>query len=312
MINKDVLIAYIKILFVVIVFGSIYFVAKYLVTMADASLIAFLRFFITALILIFFYIYNKGKSGFKKPLKHWFLLFLTGFFFAYLYNMTFFESEFFLEANLVAILFSFTPCLTVILGIFFLREKGTLLTYLGIIIALIGTIEIISFSDNNCRQFFCLKTFSHFSIGYIFAIMASFSMAFYSLVAKKAINEKIDSITISTFSAIFGAILLFINNLFFKNSFSLILKQPLLFWVAISYTAIFGTVIAYKWYIDALKVLGINKTAVFLNGVPLSAMLIGVMIFDSKLSLNQLLASLVIITGVIITNYSKKSHNQSN
>lgn len=304
--NKNFLIAYVKILCVIIIFGSLYFVAKYLVSMVNTSMIVFLRFFIASLILMVFYIKTKGKKGFKKPVFHWFLLFLTGFFFAYLYNISFFESETFLDPDLVAILFSFTPCLTVLLGILLLKEKGNVLTYLGVLLAFIGTIGIINLSNNDCKQFFCLKTFSNFSIGYVYAIMASFSMAFYSLVAKKAVNENIDSLTISTFSSSFGVLLLFMNNFFFKSDFSLLLKQPLLFWIAVFYTAIFGTVLAYKWYVDALSVLGINKTSVFLNGVPLSAMLMGVIVFNNEISFAQFCAALVIIVGVMITNFSKK------
>ena len=56
---NDKTLAYIKLILVIVVLGSGFHVAKYLVKEVDASLVAFVRFFIASIILLCFSIKNK-------------------------------------------------------------------------------------------------------------------------------------------------------------------------------------------------------------------------------------------------------------
>ena len=234
------------------------------------------------------------------------LLFFIGFFGIFLNNLLFFKVEHLIPANDVAILYSLTPCLAVVIGVFVFKNKLNILSYIGLFIALFGTILILSLSDTKCHnKFICAQFLQGASVGDLIALFASSSMAIYSVLNKKASFLKIDTLSITTISNIIGTILLFITFLLYGAPLSNLLHKDFNFWFAMLYVAIFPTVIAYFWYSDSIRDLGITKTVVCLNGVPLFAIIIGAMFFKQSISLDVLIAGLIIISGVTITNINK-------
>lgn len=296
---------YLKLFGVIVIWGGVYHVAKFLVQDTDVYTVAFIRFISAAIVLLMLY-YKKHKYiSIVRPRNQWWLLFWIGFVGIFLYNILFFTAETLIPANNVAILYAVTPCIIVLLSTIFLKNKVSMLGYLGIAIALFGTIGVISLSESSCAgKFLCSSLLTHLSLGQIIAFLASVSMAIYSILNKKAAHMNLDSLCITTFSTVFGAICLFITYLIFGEPAHNLLHKPLTFWLAMFYISIFATVIGYKWYSDAINNLGVGQTAVFLNGVPLCAVLIGVVFLGQSLSAGMMVFGLVVISGVLITNYA--------
>lgn len=301
--------SYIKLIIAVILWSSIYHVAKYLVIAADIPSITFFRFFITSVALLIWYSKKHGNiiGNIKSLKQHFILIFFIGFFGIFVYTLSFFFAEKFISAEEVVILFALTPILTSILSLIFLKEKINCIGWLGILIALAGAIAVLSLSSKECGKIFCLALVSKLSIGQLLALLACFSMAVYSILSKKAVQRKIDSRAINTFSTVLISILLFANFMFFNGSHLLMeFDKPVLFWVAIFYTAIFGTVIPYQFYIDAIQNIEVSKVTIFQNAIPPCTILMGAFIHQEKLTWMEIAAGIIIITGVIITNFSKK------
>lgn len=303
--------AYIKLIVVIILWGSVYHVAKYLVTGTDIYTVAFIRFFISAIILLVMYYAKERRLIIYRPKYHWWLLVWIGFFGIFAYTTLFFSAESLIPANYVAVLYSFAPCATVLLSRYFLKQSIPLIAYLGIIMALIATIAVVSISDPLCAgNLICMGLVKHVSVGQILAIGAAIAMAIYNVLNRKAAQCKIDALTITTFSMVFGCILLFINFLLFGAPVASLLHKPLMFWFAMLYTAIIATALCYKWFSDAICYIGVGQVAVFLNGVPLSAVLIGIIFLGQSVKMELILAGSFIILGVIITNCSVNSYNK--
>lgn len=302
------LISYLKLIAVVILWSSIYHVAKYLVRVADVSTIAFIRFFIASIGLLYWYHKNTGSivDGYAKYLKNWKLIFLVGFFGIFLYTLSFFSAEKYISAEEVAILYAFAPAITSILSYFMLKQKLNLMGWIGILIALCGAIAVLSLSSNSCGKVFCVGLFGELSIGQIFALAAAFCLAMYNILSKKAAMRGIDAKTINTFSTVSVTFLLFINFILFHHSHLVTtLDKPFLFWVSIFYVAIFGTVVAYQWYMDAIQHIEVGRVAVFQNGVPFCTVLMGIFINGDTLTFKEIIAGGVIVLGVLIANFSK-------
>jgi drug/metabolite transporter (DMT)-like permease len=302
MINKKIL-AYIKLIAVIVVWAGVYHVAKYLVDSTDAFTLGFLRFLMATIVLLAMYFAKHGvKRSFTRPDSHWIMLWLIGLIGVFGYQVFFFGAESIISANEVAIFFAFSPCITVVLGRLVLKQKIFPLAYVGIVIALLGTIGVITMSHKTEYTYSCLINAHPKHWGDFLAILTAVAMAAYNVLNKKASRLGMDALTITTFSSLIGTLFLFITFLLFGGKVIDLLHKPLMFWVALTYIAILATVIAYKWYSDAICELGVGKTAVFLNGIPLCAVLIGVLLLGNTISTDIILSGVVIIIGVVMTN----------
>ena len=306
--------AYLKLISVILLWGGVYHVAKFLVSDTDIWTVAFLRFSSAGVVLLIMYRSRHRRIIVHRPTRHWRMLFLIGLIGIFGYTTLFFAAESLIPANNVAILYAFTPCITAILSKFFLKQQIPKFAYVGIIVALLGTIVVISLSEISCNgELICTGLVQHLSLGQILAILASICMCIYNILNKKAAMMNLDPMTITTFSAVFGAILLFFAFWAFGAPAHNLLHKSFTFWLAMFYTSIFATVISYKWYSEAIKYIGIGQTAVFLNGVPLSTVLIGVILLGQSINPKIAIAGLVIILGVLITNYAvnkQKNHTK--
>lgn len=299
--------AYFKLFGLVCVWGGNYHVASYLVKNVDIVTISFLRFLIASIALLVLYCCQNNCAGaYQKIRKNWLLLLYLGGIGIFLYNLLFFASESLISANDVALLFAFTPCIAAILSYIFLRQPVRLVGWLGIAIALIGAIAIINLSNKDCGRFFCANTFGALSMGQLFAFGASFSMAIFTIVSKKLSQRGVDTLTMTTVAAVVGALLLAILYLFYGGTLSALLQQGVKFWSGIIYLSLFATVITYRWYSDILHILGTPIT-VWLNAVPFVAIIIGFVLSEATVSINELIAGVVIIIGAIIA--TKGNHN---
>ena len=293
---------YLKLSLSIIVWGSVYHTANYLVKYMNPVTLGFTRYLIASVILLV--VLRKKRGRLIDPVlfkNHWLLLVSTGVFGIGLYNLVFFTAEQYTSAYLVAIIFSFNPCLTTFIASILFKQRVSAFGYLGMLIALLGTFGVINFGNPACGRFFCTDILSHLSKGEIYSILVCVFAASYSILNRRASMHKIDSLTIVTFASVFGTVLLFIFAIF-MGDFSHLEKNPLLFWIVLFYTSVIGSVVSYFWFSEAISQLGVGKVAVFLNGVPFSAILIGVIFLGKPISWSVAISGMVIITGVIFTN----------
>jgi drug/metabolite transporter (DMT)-like permease len=302
---SDKSLAYLRLTAVIVIWGSIFHVAKYLVSDTDIFSVAFIRFFISSIVLLLIF-YGKNRHLRIFSLNHnLILLVLTGIFGGFGYTSLFFLAETLISANQVAILFSLAPCLTVLFSRIYLKQTTPVLAYLGILVALCGTIAVISHGEQpSCPVGFSSWNLLHrLSLGQIAALGTACFMAIYNVLTRKLAMRGVDTLTITTVSTVVGTCLLFINFVLFAAPAVHLVSKSITFWLAMLYTAVMATALCYKWYSDAISKIGVSQAAVFLNGIPLAAVLIGIPLGDS-LTLWVALAGLVIVLGVIITNYS--------
>lgn len=304
--NTNKKLAYLKLALAIFAWGGVYHTANYMVKQSEPVTIAFLRYLIASVILI---VAIRNKYGriidVTKFKQNWLLLVSIGFFGVGLYNLAFFAAETSISANMIAIIFSVTPCLSAFLASIIFKQRVTAFGYIGMIIAICGTIGVIILSSPSASEpSLSFYSFIHnVSLGELYALATCILFAIYSILNKKATMQKIDSLTIIACAAVFGTISLFIFALIMGNLSSIWQNNSIEFWLALLYTSIIGSVYAYLWFSEALAVLGVAKVAVFCNGVPLATVLIGVVLFKQPISLTMIICGLIIIAGVLLTNF---------
>ncbi len=296
--------AYLKLTLAIISWAGVYHAANYLVRHLDMYSTAFIRYLIASIILLIILKIKRGRIFDKELFKsNWLLLISVGVVGIGLYNLAFFGAEKYLTANMVVLIFSFSPCLTAFMASIVFRQKIPLTGYLSMLVALSGTIGVINYANPACGKFFCPKIFTHLSIGEVYALFLCLFAAIFSLMNRKATQRKIDSLTITSYAAVFGCIVLFFSMLMFGN-ISEITHQSINFWLVMAYTSIIGSVAAYFWYSEAIGALGVPKVVVALNAIPFTTLVMSVIFFNQKISLSIILCGMIIITGVILTNLS--------
>lgn len=299
--KNNQLVAYLKLSLAIIGWAGVYHSANYLVHRVDLYSVAFVRYFCASLILIAIMKARRGYIFDKQLFKdNWLILINLGIVGIGCYNLVFFLSEKYLSAGMVALIFSITPCLTALLSSWYFRQRISLYAYASMSMALLGTIGVINYSNPSCQQYWC-NLINNISIGEISTIALCFLAATFSIMSRIATNKNIDSLSITTYAAVFGTIVLFVAMLIAGKPQDL-LAQDGEFWIVMTYTFLIGSVLSYFWYSESIATLGISKVVVFLNGIPFTTILIGVVFFNQPISLPVMLCGLIIIIGVIITN----------
>lgn len=296
--------AYIKLILAIFGWAGVYHAASIMVKNMDVYTLGFFRYLVASLILLIILKIRRGRIYDHQEFRdNWGVLAAIGIIGIGLYNIAFFNAEKHLSANTVALIIAVTPSLTTLLAAIIMKTRLRKRAYLGILIAFGGTLGVINFANPTCSKFLCGDIVNKLSIGEIYALVMCFFAAIFSILNKIAAQRKIAALTITTYAAIFGTLILFLATLWMGNFLSL-LQQNLSFWLAMLYTIIIGSVLSYFWYAEAINDLGISQVVVFLNGIPFATILLGVVFFNDTTTMPVLICGVIIILGVILTNRS--------
>jgi drug/metabolite transporter (DMT)-like permease len=126
------------------------------------------------------------------------------------------------------------------------------------------------------------------------------SWVVYSILGKKAMND-LSPIASVCYSSIAGTLLLLFPALF-KGVALNIGTYHLLEWAGLFYLGFFGTVLGFFWYYEGIKALGPMKAGIFINFVPISAIVLSFFILKEPITLSLLIGATFVIAGIYLTN----------
>ena len=283
---------YIKLLLTAIFWGGTFVAGRSLVQHVGPFSAAFFRFAVATVLLVFITWKVEGKLAFlrKGQLLPVFLLGLTGVFF---YNVFFFKGLKLIEAGRAAIIIANNPIMIALLSAAVFKEKlnGTKIT--GIVISVVGAILAISKGD--------LRIILHGNLGwgelYIFLCVASWVT--FSLLGKTVMSG-LSPLASVTYSSLTGTLLLFIPA--YSEGLANFIHYSILDWWNIFYLGFFGTVLGFVWFYEGIKKIGPTKAGLFINFVPISAILMAFFFLDEPLTFSLLVGALLVTTGVYLTN----------
>ena len=73
-------------------------------------------------------------------------------------------------------------------------------------------------------------------------------------------------------------------------------------WVALAFLGVFGTAVAFVWFYDGVRALGPGRAAVFINLVPVAAVLLGYLLLNESLEWSMLTGGALTVAGVWLIN----------
>lgn len=284
---------YLKLLLTAIFWGGTFVAGRLVARNIGPYSIAFLRFTIASVLLLLLTWRIEGKlPRLRGPqIIPVILLGMTGIF---IYNIMFFKGLKIIEAGRASLIVATCPIFITICSVIFLKEKINLVKGLGIVVSVCGAIIVIS-KGNISRV---LE--GGLGLGELYIFCCVLSWVAYSLIGKSVMNNLSPLASVSYSSAI-GTAALSIPA-FFEGLTQNIISQSAIDWLCISYLGVFGTVIGFVWYYQGVELIGPTKAGLFINFVPISAILFGFIILRESITLSLAIGAVLVISGVYLAN----------
>jgi len=288
---------YIKLLLTALFWGGTFVAGRIVSQNVGPFSIAFLRFAIASIFLVLLSWKIEGKLPALKKFQivPVILLGMTGIF---TYNVMFFKGLKIIEASRASLIIATCPVFITIFSAFFLKEKLNLVKGLGIAVSVCGAIVVIS--KGNISQI----SETSLGLGELYIFCCVLSWVAYSLIGKAVMSNLSPLVSVS-YSVVAGAIALSIPA-YFEGLLQNIRNQSLLDWSCISYLGIFGTVIGFVWYYQGVERLGPTKAGLFINFVPIFAIICAFLILREQITPSLVVGTVLVISGVYLTNRTSK------
>ncbi|TAE39313.1 MAG: DMT family transporter [Runella slithyformis] len=285
---------YTKLIATVFFWGSGFTAGKIAVQTLGPYSSAFVRFAVGTLVLLLVFLKtNRGFVALSR--KQWVWAILSGVTGVFLYNVFIFKGLQHIPAVRAALITAFAPIVIALGSALFFNEKFTPLKWFGVLISLGGTLVVVT--RGNLTAMLSNATWG---IGEVLVVGCVFSWTTYTLIGKVALQQ-ISALTLSTYSALIGTVLLFV--LAWQEGVWGQLAQAS--WQSIGAAAYMGltaTALGYVWYYDAVRQIGPAKAAVVGNLSPVFAVLIAVVVLGEEITIATVLGGLLVLGGVWITN----------
>lgn len=255
------------------------------VTYGPLTIVLF-RLILSATILgVFTWVTRRFTVPNKQDFK---ALLLLAFFNPLLYFMAESYGLRMLSPTVAAVIIATIPLVAPFAGYFFYKERVTVRHGLGILISFIGVVLVI-------YELGMGVTAS--PIGVTLQFGAVFSAVAYSVVLHK-ISRKMNNISIIFFQGAIGAVyfLPFWLTMEAKSFFNTAFDASAM--IAIVKLALFASTVAFILFTFSVRHLGITKSNMFVNAVPVFTALFAWMILGDALTVQKVVGIVIVITGL--------------
>jgi len=194
--------------------------------------------------------------------------------------------------TLGSLIISTIPIVAAIGAWFFLKEQITIYIVIGLIISFSG-VAILSFESPDLRA--TIK-------GILLLLVAVFSGMFYSITVR-GLTHKYSTLTIVAWQSLFG-MLFFLPFFLFMHAEDFVHKiHSAKGLITISAMSIFASVGAFMLYTGVIRDLGVIKSNVFTNLIPVFTVVLAYFILGQKVSLITVFGLGLTICGLMISHY---------
>ena len=286
---------YLKLLAAVAAWGGTFIAAKFAVIDTTVEVAALLRFVSSSIALLVILYIRRGHFPRLNWLQLYYvtLLGLTG---IAIYNLFFFFGLQSVEAGRGSLIITSNPLWVALGSVWFFKQRFHPLNIAGLLLCITGVTVVLS--KGHLTQLFS----SGVGAGELALLGCALAWASYTLLGKMLMISKypLDPLTLVTYSCISGSLILALWILLSGHEISL--NPSMTLFGSIAYLSLLGTVAGFIWYFEGVREIGAAQGSVFVFFVPVSAILLGYLWFDEKITVSLILGAVLIIGGVILVN----------
>jgi drug/metabolite transporter (DMT)-like permease len=287
------MIVYVKLLMAAFFWGGTFIAGRVVAQGVGPFSAAFLRFAGASLLLVL--ITRKIEGGLPRLKRDQIipvvLLGMTG---VFAYNVLFFLGLQTVTAGRASVIVAMNPIFIALFAALLFRERLSGINAAGIVLCVTGAVVVISHGSP--------PALLHGDVGrgelYVLGCVASWVL--YSLIGKHAMRD-LSAMAAVTYSCLIGDVLLLIPA-WMEGLFSDAAGYRMVDWLGIAYLGIFGTVLSFTWYYEGIRTIGASRAAVFINFVPISAVVLAFLILGEILDISLIAGGGMVIGGAYLTN----------
>ena len=231
----------------------------------------------------------QGKSESTLNAKDILIMAPLGIIGVFGFNYAFFTALHTTSALNGALIMALSPMVSVLLSVWLLNAKIGRPQLLGILVAFIGVSLVIT--GGNFAQ---LKV----AVGDLWMLGACAVWSIYSVGSKK-FAPHIPSMQFARWTVSIGALALIVAALLIEQPLTDLPQLQLVDHALLVYMSLFGSVLAYIYWLKGVHLLGPEKSAIAFNLVPVFTLVVSLASGQLPNSL-QLLGMLLVLAGVII------------
>ena len=285
-----------KLVMVAALWGGTFIAGRIVAQSLPLMTAAFARFFVASILLVIVAVKMEGKLPRlnRGQVLLTAVLGLTGIF---IYNICFFGALARVPAGRTSLFVSLTPIVTAILAVLIFSERLGLRRWIGIVVALLGAIVVITRGDLIGG---IADISQSLGLGELMMLGAVLSWATYTLISRKVL-ETLSPIVATTYGTLWGFVFLSIGAVGeFKEIDWILLDWRI--WTSVFYLGAFGTVLAFIWYYQGIQTVGPSRTAIFTNLVPAFGVLFSAALLDEPILISMVVGGLIAALGVALVN----------
>ena len=249
----------------------------------NVNSVIFYRFIFASILLAIFMLIKK--DSFYLKFKEIILLALLGLLFG-ISAISLFNSFLYMDAGLASTVLFIYPIFVAIIMALFFKEKNSIITILSIIFAFLGVVLLYESDGANVSNF-----------GIFLVIVSSLCYAIYIVIINQYL--KISALKVTFYSMLFCTITILIHS-FFDSSLNIMPLINFNMWFYTLFLALVPTIISLLFLIKAIQLIGSTSASILGALEPLTAVLIGVYVFNEKITFWLVIGIVFILFGVLL------------
>jgi|TARA_R110001583_G_C5652661_1_gene408882 drug/metabolite transporter (DMT)-like permease len=258
--------------------------------------------FATALLLFWSFRWWKGKAESQLQWRDALTLVPLGLLGVFGFNYAFFIALHTTSPLNAALIMALAPLISVLLSVFLLGSKINRQQMLGIAIAFIGVTLVIT--GGNFTQL-------QIAVGDLWMLGACFVWSLYS-VGSKRYAPHIPSMQFARWTVSIGAVALITLALIVEQPLHTIPQLSLKSHAVLLYMSIFGSVLAYIFWLKGVQEIGPDKSAIAFNFVPVFTLMVSLIlgVYPDSIQISGLalvLVGVLAFNGVLVKLITKRS-----
>ena len=291
--SKDISV-YVRLALVAVAWGGTFIAGRSLAGVAP-MFSACLRFVLASAALSLFLLLS-GKGFRRVNVRQAIVVTLLGFCGIFSYSFFFFSGLQYISASRAALIVALNPAVMTLIAYLFYRERVTALKVLGIVLCFCGVALVVGGGEAQGAA----SARGWLGEALIGGCVLSWSA--YSVFCKTVVRQ-LGPLHTVTYSIYAGTVML----VGYAAATGVLRMDAV--WrfsmaeiASLFYLGVIGSAVAYIWYYEGIKQIGVARASVFIALNPLSAVLFGAAMLGEQLTLATLLGGVLILGGIVVEN----------
>ena len=291
--SKDISV-YVRLALVAVAWGGTFIAGRSLAGVAP-MFSACLRFVLASAALSLFLLLS-GKGFRRVNVRQAIVVTLLGFCGIFSYSFFFFSGLQYISASRSALIVALNPAVMTLIAYLFYRERVTALKVLGIVLCFCGVALVVGGGEAQGAAG------ARGWLGEALIGGCVLSWSAYSVFCKTVVRQ-LGPLHTVTYSIYAGTVML----VGYAAATGVLRMDAV--WrfsmaeiTSLFYLGVIGSAVAYIWYYEGIKQIGVARASVFIALNPLSAVLFGAAMLGEQLTLATLLGGVLIIGGIVVEN----------